>query len=180
MKKIVKRIARWILREELQQTSESYQTEIERLRNLAFGKRKILINQTMLECIVKMLPDPNRAGNGGLTASDLNIRSMKFVDTLRGQRYEHSIKFVKAIGDDKGLQGLTMNISDYNINVFVPLRRENVSYEIYGVQSSIDTYFWDFYGAGIRMISNEAWTMATEFINAQNNAMKELREEGLL
>ena len=68
----------------------------------------------------------------------------------------------------------------FDLVIFIPLRRENVSYEVYGVSSAIDTYFWDFYGAGIRMVSDEAWAMSIEFITAQNNVMKELREEGLL
>lgn len=139
------------------------------------------MSQTMLKCISEMLPDPNKVGTGGITASELNLRAMNFVDELRGQKYQHSVRFVKAIGgEDKNIQGLTIHISDYNLNVFIPLRRENVSYEVYGVSSAIDTYFWDFYGAGIRMVSDEAWAMSIEFITAQNNVMKELREEGLL
>ena len=135
----------------------------------------------MLKCISEMLPDPNKVGTGGITASELNFRAMNFVDELRGQKYQHSIRFVKAIGvEDENIQGLTIHISDYNLNVFIPLRRENISYEVYGVSSAIDTYFWDFYGAGIRMVSDEAWAISIEFITAQNNVMKELREEGLL
>lgn len=139
------------------------------------------MSQTMLKCITQMLPDPNKVGTGGITVSELNLRAMKFVDELRGQKYEHSVRFVKAIGGEyENIQGFTIHISDYNLNVFIPLRRENVSYEVYGVSSAIDTYFWDFYGAGIRMVSDEAWAMSIEFITAQNNVMKELREEGLL
>ena len=191
----IKKIAQWILFEEFAEERKYYQ-EIngslrdyneeleksnERLRRLAFGNRKILISQTMLKCISEMLPDPNKVGTGGITASELNFRAMNFVDELRGQKYQHIIRFVKAIGgEDENIQGLTIHISDYNLNVFIPLRRENISYEVYGVSSAIDTYFWDFYGAGIRMVSDEAWAMSIEFITAQNNVMKELREGGLL
>lgn len=191
----IKKFAQWILFEEFEEERKYYQ-EIngslrdyneeleksnERLRRLAFGNRKILISQTMLKCISEMLPDPNKVGTGGITASELNFRAMNFVDELRGQKYQHSIRFVKAIeGEDENIQGLIIHISDYNLNVFIPLRRENVSYEFYGVSSSIDTYFWDFYRAGIRMVSDEAWAMSIEFIMAQNNVLKELREEGLL
>lgn len=201
MKKIVKRIARWVLREELEELKSKHQSDLETfskeseylnheneelqrinedLRKRLFGSRKVLLSQTMVECIVKMLPDPNKAGTGGLTSSDLKMRNMGFVDRLRGHEYQHSVRFVEAKGDDKGLQGLTINISEYNINIFIPLRRENVSYELFGVQTAIDTYFWDLYGAGIRMLSNEAFEMSSEFVNAQRNVLKEFREEGLL
>lgn len=72
------------------------------------------------------------------------------------------------------------HITDYNLNIFIPLRKENISYEIFGVQTAIETFFWDFYGAGIRMISNEAWRMATAFIRAQNSVLSDFREMGLL
>lgn len=186
---IVKKIAKWILREELNELQKTLNKQahekvemnkqIASLKERLFGSRKVLLSQTMVECIVKMLPDPNKAGFGGLTSSDLKIRNMNFVDELGG-RQQHSVRFVQAIGDDERLQGLTINISEYNINVFIPLRRENVNYEVFGVQTAIDTYFWDLYGAGIRMLSNEAFAMSSEFINAQRNVMKEFREQGLL
>ena len=126
-----------------------------------------------------MLPDPNKAGTGGLTSSELSMRSRCFVDRLNGREFQHTIKFVKVIGEGS-VQSLTVHISDYNIMVTIPLRRENVNYEVYGVQTAIDTYFWDFYGAGIRMLSEEAWAMSTEFIRAQNNVLSEFKQQGLL
>lgn len=187
---IVKKIAKWILREELNELQKTLNKQahekvemnkkIASLKERLFGSRKVLLSQTMVECIVKMLPDPNKAGCGGLTSSDLKMRNLNFVDELGGRQYQHSVRFVQAIGDDERLQGLTINISEYNINVFVPLRRENVSYEVFGVQIAIDTYFWDLYGAGIRMLSNEAFAMSSEFINTQHNVIKEFREQGLL
>lgn len=196
MKKIVKRIARWVLREELEEhqkdlkevreDAEAYKQnviianrEIERLRKIAFGSRKVLLSQIMVQTIVEMLPDPNKAGTGGLTSLELSTRSRCFVDRLNGREFQHKIKFVKVIGEGS-VQGLTVHISDYNIMVTIPLRRENVNYEVYGVQTAIDTYFWDFYGAGIRMLSEEAWAMSTEFIRAQNNVLSEFKEQGLL
>ena len=191
----IQKFAQWILSEELEKQNKEHECKVsglesekealekmnENLRRLAFGNRKILISQTMLKCISEMLPDPNKVGTRGITVSELNLRAMNFVDELRGQKYQHSVRFVKAIGgEDENIRGLTIHISDYNLNVFIPLRRENVSYEVYGVSSAIDTYFWDFYGAGIRMVSDEAWAISIEFITAQNNVMKELREEGLL
>lgn len=93
---IVKRIARWVLREELEELKAKHQSDLETfskeseylnheneelqrinedLRKRLFGSRKVLLSQTMVECIVKMLPDPNRAGTSGLTSSDLKMRN---------------------------------------------------------------------------------------------------------
>ena len=191
----IQKFAQWILFEELEKQNREHEWKVsglesekkaleemnENLKKLAFGNRKILMSQTMLKCITQMLPDPNKVGTGGITASELNLRAMNFVDELRGQKYQHSVIFVKAIGgENENIQGLTIHISDYNLNVFIPLRRENVNYEVYNFSSAIDTYFWDFYGAGIRMVSDEAWAMSIEFITAQNNVMKELIKERLL
>lgn len=189
MKKIVKRIARWVLRKEIKLQEVAFETQaglihdyaqkfvefekqIESLRKIAFGSRKVLLSQIMVQTIVEMLPDPNKAGTGGLTSLELSMRSRCFVDRLNGREFQHKIKFVKVIGEGS-VQGLTVHISDYNIMVTIPLRRENANYEVYGVQTAIDTYFWDFYGAGIRMLSEEAWAMSIEFIRAQNNVLSE-------
>lgn len=189
----IKKFAQWVLSEELDEERKHYQKinddlrankeGLERLnedlRKRLFGRRKVLVSQLMLECIVMCLPDPNRVGTGGITASEIKMRNMGFVDELGGMKYDHKV-FVKEIIERDGERGAIVHITDYNINVFIPIRRENVSYEVYGVKTAIDTYFWDFYGAGIRMLSGEAWALATEFIRAQNNVLSEFRAEGLL
>ena len=184
----IKKIARKILSEELNTLQEQYEYKISRLEiknkgllDSVFGKRKVLLSQDMVDGIVKTLPDPNKFGNGNINSSELNNQPLCFVDELRGVKYKHVFKIVKVIeGKDKKIQGITINISDYNINVFIPLKREKVEYNVFNVNSEIDTYFWDFYQSGIRMINNEAWLMSMEFITAQNNVINELKEEGLL
>lgn len=189
----IKKFAQWLLSKELAEERKHYQKinddlradkealekSNEGLRRLAFGRRKHLVSQLMLECIVKRLPDPNAVGTGGITASDIKLRNMGFVDEIGGRKYDHKC-FVKEITAHEGERGAIVHITDYNMNIFIPLRKENVSYKVYGVQTAIETYFWDFYGAGLRMLSAEAWVMATEFIRAQNNVLKEFREQGLL
>lgn len=184
----IKKFAQWLLSEELAEERKHYQKinndlradkealekSNEGLRRLAFGRRKHLVSQLMLECIVKCLPDPNAVGTGGITASDIKMRNMGFVDEIGGMKYDHKC-FVKEITAHEGERGAIVHITDYNMNIFM-LRKENVSYKVYGVQIAIETYFWDFYGAGLRMLSAEAWAMATEFIRAQNNVLSEFRE----
>lgn len=186
----IKKFAQWLLSEELAEERKHYQKinddlradkealekSNEWLKRLAFGRRKHLVSQLMLECIVKCLPDPNAVGVGRISAADISIRNMSFVDERGGRKYNHKC-FVKEITENEGERGAIVHITDYNMNIFIPLRIENVSYEVYGVQTAIETYFWDFYGAGLRMLSAEAWAMATEFIRAQNNVMKEFREQ---
>lgn len=189
----IKKFAQWLLSEELAEERKHYQKinddlradkealekSNEGLRRLAFGRRKHLVSQLMLECIVKCLPDPNAVGTGVITASEIKMRNMGFVDEIGGRRYDHKC-FVKEITEQNEERGAIVYITDYNMNIFIPLRKENVSYEVYGVQTAIETYFWDFYEAGLRMLSAEAWAMAMEFIRAQNNVLSEFREQGLL
>lgn len=181
----IKKFASWVLRKELKAISESmeearkYAKDIELLKKQIFGRHKHLVSQLMLECIVKCLPDPNAVGVGKISSADISIRNMGFVDELGGMKYDHKC-FVKEITAHEGERGAIVHITDYNMNIFIPLRKEKVSYEVYGVQTAIETYFWDFYGAGIRMLSGEAWALATEFIRAQNNVLSEFRQEGLL
>lgn len=94
----------------------------------------------MLEYIVKYLPDPNAVGTGGITASEIKMRNMGFVDELGGRKYNHKY-FVKEITSYEGERGAIVHITDYNMNIFIPLRKENVSYEVYGVHQSTKQCF---------------------------------------
>lgn len=190
---LFKKIARLILSDELDEERRHYQKifddlklEKEALENLnkdlryrLFGKRKVLISQQILECVVKCLPDPNAVGTGRITASEISKNSVSVTESIAGVEYKHFV-FVKKIEGRDDEIGAVVHITNYLIDIFVPLRREKVSYEAFGVNTEIDTFFWDFYGAGIRMLSNEAWKLSTEFIRAQRNVLSEFKQEGLL
>lgn len=202
VKEIAKKIAYWVLSEEIFEeihqrkiAEEEFQSEIQRLledkvtlefenddlRELLTVKRKVLVSQPMLRCIIKMLPDANAVARGQVTPEDLGLRTMNLMETMDGQNFIHKLKFIQSIGNEtEGIKGLTIHISNYNMNVFIPLRREKVKYEVYNVKTEIDTYFWDFYMSGIRMLSSEAWDLSTSFIRAQRNVLKEFKESGLL
>lgn len=182
---IVKKIAKWVLKKELEELEGKnfkLMNDNSRLSKMLYGKRKVILSPLLLKTIIEMLPDPNRVGMGYLTSDDLKLRTINVKESFDGQEYVHTLKFVKTIGaeNESDIKGLVVNISNYDMNVFIPLRRENVSYEVFGVQIKIDTYFWDFYMAGIRMLSKEAWELSASFIRAQTNVMKEFRESGLL
>jgi len=148
----IKKFAQWVLSEELAEERKHYQKinddlradnealkkSNEGLRRLAFGRRKHLVSQLMLECIVKCLPDPNAVGVGRLSSADISIiRNMGFVDELGGRKYDHKC-FVKEITEREGERGAIVYITDYNMNIFIPIRKENVSYsyEVYGVKTA--------------------------------------------
>ena len=194
--KIVKKIAKRILSEELakieslwKEKNDNLRIEIEvleksnqKFKRLAFGVNKYLVSQLMFECIVKCLPDPNKVGTGNITPSEVSMCNMRFVDKSCGELHDHKcyVKEIKEKSDGSGEKGAVVHITDYNMNIFIPLRREDINYEIYGVQTNIDTYFWDFYRAGIRMVGEDSWALSKEFILAQRNVLKELRKGNLL
>lgn len=185
--KIVKKLARWILREEI---SELIKHHEESERNLKYeisdlliklnGRQIIMLSQTMVKLIIDMLPDANQVGTANLTSQELISRSKTLRDSLRGESYGHKITFVRILEEDKKIKGVVLHISDYKIDVVIPLERNKVKFKHLNVDTEIDTYYWDFYKAGIRMVSDTAWGMTMEFINAQRNVLSEFRQEGLL
>lgn len=105
---LFKKIARLILSDELDEERRHYQKifddlklEKEALENLnkdlryrLFGKRKVLISQQILECVVKCLPDPNAVGTGRITASEISKNSVSVTESIAGVEYKHFV-FVK-------------------------------------------------------------------------------------
>lgn len=163
------------INDDLRADKEALEKSNERLKRLAFGKRKHLVSQSMLECIVKCLPDPNAVGTGGITASEIKKLNMRLSEDIGARTYEHDI-FVKEITERNGERGAIVHITNYNMNIFISLRRENVGYEACGIQTTIDTYFWDFYESGLRMLNAEAWRWIRSFIEAQNNVLSEFNQ----
>lgn len=196
---IVKKIASWILSEDLELLSQEHESEIyeldkrirmlsednNQLRKKLFHNPKILLPQTMLMKIIELLPDPNRVGTGCISIEELKPKII-FTDNFNGGEYNHTIRINEVIpnkdndDDAQKIEGIIINVSEYNININIPLRREDIEYNILNCNTQINTFFWDFYKAGIRMIDDNAWLMSLQFYNAQNNVLKELRSENLL
>jgi len=191
--KIVKKIARRILRQELQTKREEIEYQIN-LRDKNYRElekkwirlynenKKILISQDMLKAIVEILPDANAIGRNEIYPADFVNKDFAFLEKVNNEYLTHSLKFVRFDPSENRnvIGGVTIRISDYDIDVHIPLRRENINYVIFGMNSTIDTFFWDFYKSGIRMISTEAWKVITEFRVAQTNVLNDLKKEGLL
>lgn len=206
---IIKKIARWILREEIselikhheesqeklkkefeiskeilnerfEKSEAFFKNEIAKLTTKLNGRQIIMLSQTMVRMITEMLPDANQVSTANLTSQELITRSKTFKDSLRGRSFEHKITFVEILESDKKITGVVLNISDYNIDVTIPLERDKVKFKHFNTDTEIDTYYWDFYKAGIRIVSDIAWNMVMEFITAQRNVLSELKQEGLL
>lgn len=203
---LIKKIAQWVLSKELAEEREECQRKIieERERQLEIieklqsakkaleklnddmrikllGKREVLVSRTILENLVKCLPDSNAVGTGRISAEEIMKRNATFSEKIGGREYQHRI-FVKKVIVQKEKEecGVIVHVSDYSIDIFVPLKIDKIKYSAFGSFSEIETYFWDFYGAGIRMLSDEAWEYCVQFLRAQRNVLLEFKEEGLL
>lgn len=137
----------------------------------------VVISQFMSENIIHMLPDPNKVGTGRISETD--FMNMSFSEEINGQKRNTHLRFVKVLKgeSDKVINGVVIQVLDYNIKVFIPLVHDKLKYNIMGVDSEVDTYFWDFYKAGIRMLTQEPWNMITTFVIAQNNVLSTHIEE---
>nr|DAY08616.1 MAG TPA: hypothetical protein [Caudoviricetes sp.] len=195
--KIVKKIARFILRSELAKmrrtnASLSFQVEelstqydkvnrhleeIQRQRNelsQRFEMRpKIMINEHMLQRLSYLLPDPNRVAlrYQTLTAEVLQSDySTKYTEYVKGQGYNIQMKICRLVKnpmDENEVSGVEVFISCYDMKIIIPLRKEKKTYRILGVETEIETYFYDFYESGLRLLTGSSWNFMAEFMRAQ-------------
>ncbi len=63
---------------------------------------------------------------------------------------------------------------DLNINIILPLRKEKIVYNMLGVNTEVETYYWDFNFSNVKIISDDVFDMISEFIIAQRNVLTEL------
>lgn len=189
--KILKKLASFILQEEIIEQQKQYKLlKIEKLeaekkalekmtedlKKIAFGDRKVLFSQEAAKYLVQILPDPNKLATGTITFEELKKRNLSIAEEMEKAKCDFHIYIGKIVyDDDKVVQGVTIRISSYDHveDVFIPVRREKMSYEIHGIETTIDTYFWDIYRSGIRIMSNESWELFMDFIKAQKDVLKE-------
>ena len=53
------------------------------------------------------------------------------------------------------------------MKIIIPLRKEKKTYRILGVETEIETYFYDFYESGLRLLTGSSWNFMAEFMRAQ-------------
>ena len=173
---IFKRIATKILSSELKEKDEtilSLKTANESLKDLAFGKQRVLVPRGMIEAVIKLLPNPN-------VFVIENIGKAKYVTyydyTLRGEKRRALIHLSDKISvDDKvsDSQGAVVKVPDFNIQFTIPITKEQLTTHAFGTDIAVDTYTWNLYRAGIRMISDDDFMRTLEYLVATRNVLSE-------
>lgn len=54
------------------------------------------------------------------------------------------------------------------------LRKEKIVYNMLGVNTEVETYYWDFNFSNVKIISDDVFDLISEFIIAQRNVLTEL------
>ena len=165
MKKLLKKIASRILRQEI----EAMNKDLYRLKQQAYGQKKIILPQGAVSCIVDMLPNPNDVAMGRLTADQLlalnapkNVRKYHYV--LNGEERCSEIRIVADDRKEKRENGLMIELMDFKLKVFIPLFF--IKSKFNGSKIEVNTWVWDFYRAGIRVIGDRDFQMITEIFSA--------------
>lgn len=70
-----------------------------------------------------------------------------------------------------------IEIIDFRIKIFIPLRNVKMQTQVCGIATEVETYVWDLYRAGIRIVSDTEFNTVMEFVVAQNKVLKELNAE---
>lgn len=166
MKKLLKKIASRILRQEI----EAMNKDLYRLKQQAYGQKAVMLPQGAVSCIIDMLPNPNDVATGRFTADQLlalnapeNVRKYHYV--LNGEERCSEIRIVADDRKEKPENGLMIELMDFKLKVFIPLACTNSKFNG-SIGAEVNTWVWDFYRAGIRAVGDRDFQMITEFISA--------------
>lgn len=131
------------------------------LKNTFVNQGKVIISKLMAETIIKMLPDPNKIGMRDFNLEVLRTHTMCFVDRVGAQELnQHKIQIVEVRDNNfMDLRGFTLklHITDYDINVSIPVVYRSPKQRAFGIDVEASTFVWDLNAAGIQVLSDEAW-----------------------
>lgn len=174
MKKFFKKIAAKILKNEIY----ALRLDAERFQRLAFGHHPIILSRGIIKAIMELLPNPNEFANGGISTTELVAnREMKYNYTFRGQKRQASVLIVRDERAEKQKadeQGIMIAVPDFGIRVFIPLEKAKMNTNVMGVNTEVESFVWDIFRAGIRMVSDKDFMMILEFIAAEKNVLEEI------
>ena len=174
MKKFLKKIAAKILKNEIY----ALRLDVERFQRLAFGRHPIILSRGIVRAIMELLPNPNEFANGEISTKELVAnREMKYDYTFRGQKRQASVLIVRDDRDEKQKadeQGIMIAVPDFGIRVFIPLEKAKMNTNVMGVNTEVESFVWDIFRAGIRMVSDKDFMMILEFIVAEKNVLEEI------
>ena len=152
---------------------EEMQRQIDELSQRFEMRPKVLINERMLQCLSSILPDPNRVALRYQTLTTEQLKrdySTGYTEYVKGQSYNIKMnicRLVKNPLDKNEVSGVEVFISCYDMKIIIPLRKEKKTYGILGVETEIETYFYDFYESGLRLLTGSSWNFMEEFMRAQ-------------
>ena len=171
---MLKKIAAKILKNEIY----ALRFDVERFQRLAFRHHPVILSRGIIKAIMELLPNPNEFANGGISTTQLVAnREMKYSYTLRGQRRQASILIVRDDRDEKQKadeQGIMIAVPDFGIRVFIPLEKAKMNTNVMGVNTEVESFVWDIFRAGIRMVSDKDFIMILEFVVAEKNVLEEI------
>lgn len=188
---VIKRFAHWVLREDLRMLDvriQNLQNGLkDRDKKLEYAQSKLnewiwkasvnhdsILSQSAVKAIIECLPNPNEVALGVVKP-----KSSSFSHIVGGEKMEHIVKLEKFCKVN-GVTHVMVEIPDLHINITLPFRRHKMNYNMLGVNSEVETYYWDFNFLNIKIISDDAFDFLSEFIIAQGNVTKELKTKGLL
>lgn len=181
MKKFIKKLAARIMAPEI----AALRMDAERMKLLAFGKNYVILPSSAVSCIVDMLPNPNAVASGqSSTQALLRINDKesvrRYVYVLRGNEYSSEIRIVADTRSEEAKQaeqGLMIELMDFHIKIFIPLIKTKMNTQVAGVNTEVESWVWDLYRAGIRVVGDTDFNMIMEFVIAQNKVLNELNME---
>lgn len=181
IKQIIKNIASRVLANELRDLN----SKCKFYEKLAFNERQVILPSSAASSIISMLPSPNHVVSGRFTAKQLlflnsSVAVHHYTYILQGKEYSSEIRFVadtRPEEEKRREKGVTIEIIDFRIKIFIPLRNVKMQTQVCGIATEVETYVWDLYRAGIRIVSDTEFNTVMEFVVAQNKVLKELNAE---
>lgn len=181
IKQIIKNIASRVLADELGDLN----SKCKFYEKLAFSKRHVILPSSAASSIISMLPNPNQVASGRFDVCQLlslnapkSIRRYTYI--LQGKEYSSEIRLVadtRPEEEKRAESGLMIEIVNFQIKIFIPLINVKMNTQVCGIETEVETYVWDLYRAGIRIVSDTDFNTIMEFVVAQNKVLNELNME---
>jgi hypothetical protein len=183
---IIKRFAYWVLREDWEIASARIRTLQNNLRERnekiddlhhqlndwtikTHLNESSILPQSAVKSIIDCLPNPNDAAAGSYKRG----KPVYFSHYVGGKKMNHLVRLEKFCELNKVIHA-QVKIYDLNINITLPLRKEKITYNMLGVNTEVETYYWDFNFSNVKIISDDVFDLISEFIIAQRNVLTEL------
>lgn len=157
--KLIKKIARRVLRQELSKLD----SDVRYYREKAYGKQDVILPTSLVDGIIRMLPDPNMANRNPMVIKQNSKICMGV--------YELSItEFHPGVG-------ATILVEPLHIRIMITHRLDKLQANILGCNLEVDTFCWDLSYSGIRLVDDKTFAMIADFSVSSVNVAK---AEGLL